>query len=74
MVLAARQRFQEEADTELENLGRKGFPGRKFLDVSAIRQALLLLQEGESEGVVEKRLGLRKGRLGVLGKRVVEGV
>ena len=74
MVLQARQRLQEEAEEELLNVGRKGFPGRRFADVSTVRQALLLRQKGEAEEDVERKLGLRKGRLSVLGKGVVEGV
>ena len=74
MVLQARQRLQEEAEEEFLNVGRKGFPGRRFVDVSTVRQALLLRQKGEGEEDVERKLGLRKGRLTVLGKGVVEGV
>ena len=74
MVLQARQRLQEEAEEEFLNVGRKGFPGRRFVDVSTVRQALLLRQKGEGEEDVERELGLRKGRLSVLGKGVVEGV
>jgi 3-deoxy-7-phosphoheptulonate synthase len=74
MVLQARQTLQEEAEEEFLNVGRKGFPGRRFVDVSTVRQALLLRQKGEKEEDVERKLGLRKGRLTVLGKGVVEGV
>ena len=74
MVLQARQRLQEEAEEEFLNVGRKGFPGRRFVDVSTVRQALLLRQKGEGEEDVERKLGFRKGRLGVLGKGFVEGV
>jgi len=74
MVLQARQRLQEEAEEESLNVGRKGFPGRRFVDVSTVRQALLLRQKGEGEEDVERKLGFRKGRLSVLGKGIVEGV
>lgn len=74
MVLQARQRLQEEAEEEVLNVGRKGFPGRRFVDVSTVRQALLLRQKGEGEEDVERKLGFRKGRLSVLGKGIVEGV
>lgn len=74
MVLQARQRLQEEAEEELLSVGSRGFPGKRFADAGTVRQALLLRQKGEGEEEVERKLGLRKGRLGVLGKKIVEGV
>jgi len=73
-VLSARQRLQDKAETELQSVGRRGFQGREYVDVSAVRQAMLLVQGGKSVSVAEETVGLKKGRLGVLGKGIVEAL
>ena len=57
-------------------MGRKGFSGRRFLDVVTIRQILVMRDEkGVGNGEIERTLGLEDGtvrRLG--GKGVVADV
>ncbi|KAH0537497.1 hypothetical protein FGG08_005715 [Glutinoglossum americanum] len=74
-LLAARSRLAEEAGAEALSAGKKGFPGRRFVDVVTVRQALRLRDgEGVADGEVERRLGLRRGVVGKLGRRGVVGV
>ena len=69
-LLTARYRLAEEAELEFSNIGRKGSEGRQFLDVVTIRQILVLRDEkGLGEGEIERRLGLRKGVVGRLGRK-----
>lgn len=72
-ILAARQKLQEEAEEEIQNGGPGG---RKFIDATNIRQALLLRdQHGLSAEKIEERLGMKKGSMAKLGgKGVVEGI
>ena len=74
IVLAARQRLQDEAEREIENVGRKGFAGRTYVDAGLVRQALMRRGRGQSEEVIERELGIQRGRLDVLGKGIVEAV
>ncbi len=70
MLLKARSSLAQEAEEEFENLGRKGSPGRSFLDVVTIRQILMMRDEqmkGPEE--IEIALGLRKGLVGKLGQK-----
>jgi hypothetical protein len=70
MLLAARSRIAREAEEEFENLGRRGSPGRSFLDVVTIRQVLMMRDEqGKGAEEIERTLGLRKGVVGKLGPR-----
>lgn len=55
-------------------MGRRGAEGRRFLDVSVIRQVLVLRERGVSEAEIERLLGLGQGVVGVLGRRGVVGV
>ena len=57
-------------------MGKKGFEGRRFLDVMVVRQMLMLRDEkGMGEDEIERTLGLKKGLVGRLGRRgVVESV
>jgi len=74
-LLTARYRLAQEADEEFSNLGRRGSPGRSFLDVVTLRQVLMLRDEkGVSEGEIEKKLELKKGTVGKLGGKGVVGI
>ncbi|KAF2703883.1 hypothetical protein K504DRAFT_473581 [Pleomassaria siparia CBS 279.74] len=73
-VLAARQRIQELADEERNNVGRRGFQGRQYVDASAIQLALMRRSLGESDQRIEEALGIKKGRLSVLGTGIVDSV
>ena len=74
-LLQARERLAQEAEEEFENLGRKGAPGRRFLDVVTIRQVLMMRDDlGKEDAEIEAQLGLRKGIVRKLGPRgVVSG-
>lgn len=75
-ILSARERLAEEAEQEFANLGRRGAPGRQFLDVVELRKVLVLRdQRGMPVGEIERQLGLREGVVGRLGpKGVVEAL
>ena len=74
-LLEARSRIADEAEEELTRAGRRGFEGRKYVDVSAVQLALMRRARGDSDRGIEEAVGLRKGRLGALGPRgVVEAV
>jgi hypothetical protein len=73
-VLAARQRIQEAAEEERNNMGRRDFAGRTFVDAGAIQLALMRRAHGENDSRIEEALSIKKGRLGVLGKGIVETV
>ena len=73
MVLRARERLQQEAEIEFAKTGRGG-AGRRFLDVSMIRQILVMRDDrGLSEEEIEKDMGLAKGAVRSLGARRVVG-
>jgi len=72
MILTARQRLQDEADREFMSIGRRGNEGRSFLDVSTIRQVLMMRDEkGMSAEQIERLLELRKGVVAKLGSRKI---
>lgn len=73
-VLAARQKIQEAAEEERNMLGRRGFAGRTYVDAGAIQLALMRRGHGEQDHRIEEALGMKKGRLGVLGKGIVDSV
>jgi hypothetical protein len=73
-LLEARQRIQDEADRELENVGRRGFAGRKYIDAGTIQLALMRKKRGESDARIEEAYAVKKGRLSVLGKGIVDTV
>lgn len=73
-LLDARQKIQSEAEREVENMGRKGFEGRKFTDAGTIQLALMRKKRGESDARIEDAFGLKRGRLRVLGRGIVETV
>ena len=69
-VLDARRQLQERAEQEVANIGKSGYKGREFIEASAIREILMLRQQGHSPADIEARLRLRPGvvaRLGPLG-------
>jgi hypothetical protein len=67
--------LQDEAERELENFGRRGFEGRKFLDAGSIRDALALRDAGVKSEEIERRVGMKRGSVDKLGpKGVVENV
>lgn len=68
-ILQARQQLQDEAERELEMLGRKGFEGRRFLRSGEIRDVLALREAGVVAEEIENRMGLRKGLIRVLAPR-----
>jgi hypothetical protein len=75
LILQARQQLQDKADRELDGLGRRGFDGREFVDVHALREALILRRKGMKSRDIEGRLELKPGvleRLGGMG--VVDAV
>lgn len=73
-ILDARQRIQQEAEEELENVGRQSFRGRKYVDASTITLALMRRQRGEPEGRIEEALGIKKGRLSALREGMITSV
>ncbi|CAO2657549.1 Nn.00g036750.m01.CDS01 [Neocucurbitaria sp. VM-36] len=73
-VLEARQRITDEADDELRDVGRRGFAGRKYVDAGLIQLALMRQARGEPDSRIEEALGIKKGRLGVLGRRTLGAI
>ncbi|KAL9136443.1 MAG: hypothetical protein Q9175_002355 [Cornicularia normoerica] len=73
MVLTARERLLQQAEVEFAKTGRED-GGKSFLDVSTIRQLLVLRDEkGMGGEEIEKRLGLAQGVVDRLGPRSVVG-
>lgn len=70
-LLTARYRIAEEAEKDFERIGKKGFQGRKYLDVATIRTVLVYRSEGMPDAEIERRLELRSGIVKSLGGRVV---
>jgi len=67
--------LQDEAERELDQIGRRGFEGRKFVDVGSIRDAISLRDGGMATVDIEKRLGMKTGSIAKLGmKGVVKNV
>lgn len=74
-VLEARRRLEEQAEAEMESMGRASDQGRELVDVGTVRRVLLLRQQGVGDREIEERFGLKTGvvrRLGPAG--VVEAV
>lgn len=69
--MTARYRLAEEAEKEFAQIGRKGFQGRGILDVVTLRTVLQMREKGATAEEIEKRLELRPGTVGKLGKRGV---
>lgn len=70
-ALEARRALQSRADAEFDMLGRKGSPGREFLDVNTIVQMHLLREKGVPDADIERRFNLKEGVMGKLGPRGV---
>ncbi|PVI00222.1 hypothetical protein DM02DRAFT_709044 [Periconia macrospinosa] len=70
-LLSARSAIADEAEEELGQVGLKGFQGRKYIDASQVSLALMRRGRGEPDERIEEALGLKKGRLGVLGRKGV---
>lgn len=70
-LLTARSRIAEEAARDFEKIGRKGFQGRKYLDVATIRTVLAYRSEGMPDSEIERRLELSSGIVKSLGGNVV---
>lgn len=69
-ALAARRRVQEEAEAEFEEVGRRGFAGRRFVDAATVRNALKVRDAGVvSDAEIERQFGLREGTVGKLGRK-----
>ncbi|OIW28041.1 hypothetical protein CONLIGDRAFT_716416 [Coniochaeta ligniaria NRRL 30616] len=66
-VLEARRRLEEQADAEMEHMGRTTDKGKELLDVGTIRRVLLLRQQGVGDKDIEERFGLRPGVVKRLG-------
>ena len=55
-------------------MGRRGFPGRKYVDAGAVHLALMRRKRGDTDENIEESLGIARGRLSVLRRGVVEVV
>ena len=62
-----RETLQKQYEDEQDAIGRKGFAGRKFLDVGTIREVVRLRGKGVSDTEIEGRMGLEKGIAGRMG-------
>jgi hypothetical protein len=70
ILLQARSRLAKEAEEEFENIGRRGAQGRRFLDVTTIRQILMLRDDMKrTPEEIEQQLELQPGIVGKLGHR-----
>ncbi|KAK4194019.1 hypothetical protein QBC40DRAFT_270416 [Triangularia verruculosa] len=67
-ALEARRRLEEKAKVEMEDWGKSSHQGKEFLDIGTIKKIFVLRDQGESEHVIEERLGLKKGVVGRLGR------
>ena len=71
-VLSARERITREAEAEFVVARTSGWnedvPGRKYVDVARLREALRLRDgKGMADAEIEKKTGLKKGTVGTLG-------
>lgn len=73
MVLTARERLQQQAEVEFAKTGR-GDGGKSFLDISTIRQMVVMRDEKRMSGdEIEKSLGLAQCVVRRLGPKGVVG-
>lgn len=73
-LLIARQKLVEEAEAEIEDVGRlgKARKGRKIMEVGLIKRALYMRdRRGMEVGKIEAVLGLERGVLERLGRQGV---
>lgn len=73
-MLRAREALQRERDEEEDSVGRKGFSGKRFVDVGTLREAIRMKGSGVSSEEIEKRFGLRKGVVDRIGTNDVVDV
>lgn len=74
LVLQARERLQQEAESEFAKTSRSDNAGKRFLDVNTIRQILVMRDDkGFSEAEIERNLGLADGMVKSLGRKGVVG-
>ena len=73
-ILQARQRIQNEAEDELENVGRPSFRGRRYVDAGTLTLALMRRKHGEPDSRIEEALGIRKGRLAAIREGMVTAI
>ncbi|KAL7620355.1 hypothetical protein AAE478_009349 [Parahypoxylon ruwenzoriense] len=66
-ALEARQRLQERAELEFQNIDQ----GREFLDVGILKQVLMMQARGTPAIDIEKRLRLKSGVVSRLGPQGV---
>lgn len=55
--------MQGEYDAEVEEVGRKGFEGRRFVEAVRIGDALRMRARGKGAEDIERELGLRSGTI-----------
>ncbi|KAK4174281.1 hypothetical protein QBC36DRAFT_333972 [Triangularia setosa] len=67
-ALEARRRLEQKAKLEMEDWGKSSYQGKELLDIGTIKKIFVLRDQGESEQVIEKRLGLKKGVVARLGR------
>ncbi|KAF7551311.1 hypothetical protein G7Z17_g5092 [Cylindrodendrum hubeiense] len=70
-ALAARQRFQQEAEQDFESMGRANTQGRRFLDMRTMVDAMKLRGHGVADKDIEAKLRIRPGLLERLGPQGV---
>jgi hypothetical protein len=66
-ALQARQRLQQQAESEFELMGSANSKGRQLIDMRTLVEALSLLDRGMPQTDVEKKLRLAEGLLNHLG-------
>ncbi|KAI0384144.1 hypothetical protein F5Y04DRAFT_278146 [Hypomontagnella monticulosa] len=66
-ALEARQRLQERAQFEFENMAQ----GKEFIDIGTLKQMLAMQARGTPASDIEKRFRLKNGVMGRLGPRGV---
>lgn len=69
IILQARSDLQRQALREDQEVGTKGFAGRRFLDVTLLQQVLRERANGKSSADIEKRFGLKSGLIDQLGPK-----
>ncbi|KAK0747912.1 hypothetical protein B0T21DRAFT_343631 [Apiosordaria backusii] len=67
-ALEARRRLEEKAKAEMEDWGKSSHQGKELLDIGTIKKIFVLRDKGESEQVIEEKLGLKKGVVARLGR------
>lgn len=70
-ALDVRQRLQQQAEAEFENLGRANSQGRRFLDIRTIVDAIQMRDRGIPQKDIEARLGIQPGLLNNIGNQNV---